>query len=63
MTAAAPREQAELPEPKFVSKADRLSLVNHDSARLSPREFSGCAHRCSGINWYCIENPRCFEAK
>lgn len=63
MTAAAPREQPELLKPKFVSKADRLPLVNHDSARLSPQEFSGCAHRCSGINWYCIENPRCFEPK
>ena len=63
LTPAAPREQSELPEPKFVSKADRLPLVSHDSARLSPQEFSGCAHRCSGINWYCIENPRCFEAK
>lgn len=63
MTAAAPREQPDLPEPRFVREADRLALVNHDSARLSTQEFSGCAHRCSGINWYCIENPRCFEAK
>lgn len=63
MTAAAPREQPELPEPRFVREADRLALVNHDSARLSSREFSGCAHRCSGINWYCIDNPRCFEPK
>lgn len=63
LVAAALWEQPELPEPKFVSEADRLPLVNHDSARLSPQEFSGCAHRCSGINWYCIENPRCFEAK
>jgi hypothetical protein len=63
MTAAAPREQLDLPEPRFVREADRLALVNHDSARLSRKEFSGCAHRCSGINWYCIDNPRCFEAK
>jgi hypothetical protein len=63
MTAAAPRERPELPEPRFVRDVDRLALVNHDSARLSPEEFSGCAHRCSGINWYCIDNPRCFEAK
>jgi hypothetical protein len=63
MTAAAPREQLDLPDPRFVREVDRLPLVNHDSARLSPREFSGCAHRCSGINWYCIKNPRCFEAK
>ena len=25
--------------------------------------FSGCKHGCSGINWYCIDNPRCFEPK
>ena len=25
--------------------------------------FAGCEGRCSGINWYCIENPRCFEPK
>jgi len=63
MTAAAPRELPDPPGPRFVCEADRLALVNHDSARLSPREFSGCADRCSGINWYCIDNPRCFEAK
>jgi hypothetical protein len=63
LTAATPRERPDLPKPRFVREADRLPLVNHDSARLSPNEFSGCAHRCSGISWYCIENPRCFEAK
>jgi hypothetical protein len=25
--------------------------------------FSGCEEHCSGISWYCIENPRCFEPK
>lgn len=25
--------------------------------------FPGCNGRCSGINWYCIENPRCFATK
>jgi hypothetical protein len=63
LTSATLREQPELPKRRFVREADRLPLVNHDSAHLSPQEFSGCAHRCSGINWYCIENPRCFEAK
>jgi hypothetical protein len=63
LTAAAPREAKVLPEPRFVRDADRLPLVNHDSAKLASERFSGCAHRCSGINWYCIENPRCFEAK
>lgn len=27
------------------------------------RSFTGCNESCSGINWYCIENPRCFESK
>lgn len=63
MTQAAAREEPTLPQPRFVREADRLALVNHDSARLAPQPFSGCAHRCAGINWYCIKNPRCFEAK
>jgi hypothetical protein len=63
LTAAAPREKKLLPEQRFVCKADRLPLVNHDSARLSPQDFSGCVGRCAGTNWYCIDNPRCFEAK
>lgn len=63
LTPAGPREEAALPEQRFVREADRLALVNHDSARLSQQGFSGCMHRCAGINWYCIENPRCFEAK
>jgi hypothetical protein len=25
--------------------------------------FSGCEDRCSGVSWYCIENPRCFAPK
>jgi hypothetical protein len=27
------------------------------------KPFSGCEGRCSGISWYCIENPRCFATK
>jgi hypothetical protein len=27
------------------------------------KPFSGCKGGCSGINWYCIENPRCFAPK
>jgi hypothetical protein len=27
------------------------------------RPFSGCERECSGINWYCIENPDCFATK
>jgi hypothetical protein len=27
------------------------------------RKFSGCEGGCSGINWYCIDNPKCFQNK
>jgi hypothetical protein len=63
LTPADPREQPGPFDPRFVKEADRLPLVNHDSARLAREPFSGCAARCAGINWYCIENRRCFEAK
>ncbi|HST68184.1 MAG TPA: hypothetical protein VLI94_00830 [Solirubrobacterales bacterium] len=64
MTAAAPRETAELPpEEPFVRNPDRIALANLESARLAPRQFRGCQGGCAGINWYCIENPSCFEAK
>jgi hypothetical protein len=63
LTGAATREHNPLPSPRFVRDADRLALANLDSAKLAPRQFSGCTGRCSGINWYCIENPRCFQAK
>lgn len=25
--------------------------------------YHGCRTTCAGINWYCIENPRCFATK
>ncbi len=64
MTATAPREAAKLPakEP-FVCNPDKLALANLESARHAPHQFRGCQGRCAGINWYCIENPSCFEAK
>jgi hypothetical protein len=38
----------------------RLQDIN----RCQPADaFHGCEGRCSGINWYCIENLRCFESK
>jgi hypothetical protein len=42
----------------------RVKLKDVDEAVPGEVPFSGCAGgRCSGINWYCIENPRCFETK
>jgi hypothetical protein len=40
----------------------RIPLRKVDDADPA-RSFSGCDEVCSGINWYCIENPRCFEPK
>lgn len=33
------------------------------SQPVPARPFRGCAEHCSGINWYCIENPQCFATK
>ena len=42
----------------------RVKLREVDQAVPGEPPFSGCeGGRCSGINWYCIENPRCFETK
>jgi hypothetical protein len=37
------------------------SQVQELTGALMP--YTGCEHRCVGINWYCIDNPRCFEEK
>ena len=64
LTATAPRTADTPPSDEpFVGHPDRIGLANLESARAAPHHFSGCRERCSGINWYCIENPRCFEAK
>lgn len=54
-----------LPTPReFTANPDAVvALANVDAIHQSPTKFSGCDHRCSGINWYCIENPHCFEPK
>jgi hypothetical protein len=53
-----------LPEPeKFERHPDSVLLPNVDALHPEKQKFCGCDERCSGINWYCIENPRCFEVK
>jgi hypothetical protein len=39
--------------------------LNHSQAHelTSAEPYVGCERRCVGINWYCIDNPRCFEEK
>jgi hypothetical protein len=48
---------------RFQKEVDSLPLSDVDALRQGHPKFSGCAGRCSGINWYCIENPRCFDPK
>lgn len=59
-----PREKATLPSPlRFDKDFDSLRLADVDAIRQANSKFSGCGGRCSGINWYCIENPNCFKPK
>jgi hypothetical protein len=62
LVSAAPRE--EVSERKdFEREPERVRLKDVDEVKAGKPPFSGCDGRCSGINWYCIENPRCFETK
>jgi hypothetical protein len=61
---AQPREKEDLGRlPRFEKEVDSLELADVGALRQGHPKFSGCAGRCSGINWYCIENPRCFYPK
>lgn len=60
----APREAAKLSSPlRFERDVNSVPLADVDAIRQADAKFVGCRDRCSGINWYCIENPRCFEPK
>lgn len=60
-----PHEAGTLPRPeKFARHPDRSVLLpNADAIHPTTPKFGGCGDHCSGVNWYCIENPRCFEVK
>lgn len=59
-----PHEAAALPRPeKFERHPRGVLLPNLDAIHPGRPRFCGCEGRCSGVNWYCIENPRCFEVK
>lgn len=59
-----PREVAELPERvDFEDDFDSVPIAEVDAIRQASPKFSGCRGRCSGVNWYCIENPDCFRPK
>lgn len=58
------RQAEVLPTPiRFEKNVDSVPLADADAIRQAQPKFSGCRERCSGINWYCIENPRCFQLK
>jgi hypothetical protein len=59
-----PKEQPDLPVPvQYEKDPDSIYLTDIDAVRKATTKFRGCENRCSGISWYCIENPRCFEVK
>ncbi|HSC21400.1 MAG TPA: hypothetical protein VLC07_06695, partial [Solirubrobacterales bacterium] len=59
-----PREPARPSTPlRFEKDFDSVWLTDVDAIRQANLKFSGCRGRCSGINWYCIENPHCFRPK
>jgi hypothetical protein len=61
---AAPREKpgalAELGYARYPRKVQLRDIAGADPAK---KAFDGCRESCSGINWYCIENPECFRPK
>jgi hypothetical protein len=64
LISAETHEAKSLPSPeKFARHADEVTLDNVDAIHLAPEKFAGCQGRCSGVNWYCIENPLCFNPK
>jgi len=50
-----------------VYERDPVKVAVRDASASEPESdaepFSGCTHRCAGISWYCIDNPRCFATK
>jgi hypothetical protein len=64
LAATGPREEAEPSSPvTFERDPDGVFLADVDAVRKATLKFRGCNDRCSGINWYCLENPRCFDPK
>ncbi len=48
----------------FEDKPTKFLLKSLEKIEQSDRPFVGCrGERCSGINWYCLENPRCYHPK
>ncbi len=65
-----PRREGEVPRDEngdlvYERDPNKLKVRDIDASRPEPADeaFHGCDGRCSGINWYCLENPRCFATK
>ncbi len=58
-------QRASEPAPEQIEYEKHPDEISHDQAQEleSADPFLGCEKRCVGINWYCIQNPRCFEEK
>lgn len=48
---------------KYERRPEKVLLKHAHEVKPAERPFKGCAQECSGISWYCIENPRCFDPK
>jgi hypothetical protein len=47
----------------YERRPEKVLLKHAHEVKPAARRFEGCARTCAGINWYCIENPRCFDPK
>jgi hypothetical protein len=56
---------ADLPLAEDVDFEKHPDEISQSQARefRSAEPYVGCERHCVGINWYCIENPHCFEEK
>jgi hypothetical protein len=63
---ASSRERKVPRDDSIVYERNPTKMEVRDARASDPQpteSFSGCHDRCSGISWYCIENPRCFAPK
>jgi hypothetical protein len=68
LVSASGREREDPPPggPRFVRSPTPVRAKDMDALEPCPEgeEFRGCENgRCSGINWYCVENPEAFDQK
>ena len=47
----------------FARHPENLSLRHLGAVTRARQPFAGCQADCGRINWYCVENPQCYEAK